>query len=82
MTYAGRIQDIKQETLIIWGRNDDWIPLKYGCRFNHDIKRSSLVVIPQCGHVPQDEKPDEVAQILYQFLLGTLHVPVSNSRED
>ena len=72
LTYAGRLHDIKQETLIIWGRNDSWIPLKDGCRFNHDIKRSTLVVIPQCGHVPQEEKPDEVAQILYQFLTGTL----------
>ena len=82
LTYSGRIHDIKQETMIIWGRNDNWIPLKFGCRFNHDIKRSTLVVIPQCGHVPQEEKPDEVAQILYQFLAGTLQVPGGNSRED
>jgi pimeloyl-ACP methyl ester carboxylesterase len=82
LTYAGRIHDIKQETLIIWGRNDNWIPLKDGCRFNHDIKRSTLFVIPQCGHVPQAEKPDEVAQILYQFLSGTLHEPVGSTRED
>ena len=40
LTYAGRIHDIKQETIIIWGRNDNWIPLKDGCRFNQDIKRS------------------------------------------
>ena len=82
LTYAGRIPDIKQETLIIWGRNDAWIPLKDGCRFNHDIKRSTLFVIPQCGHLPQAEKPDEVAQILYQFLSGTLQVPVGSTRED
>ena len=82
LTYAGRIHDIKQETLIIWGRNDNWIPLKDGCRFNHDIKRSTLVVIPQCGHVPQEEKPDDVAQILYQFLAGTQQGPVGNTRED
>jgi pimeloyl-ACP methyl ester carboxylesterase len=77
--YAGRIRDIKQETIIIWGRNDVWIPLQYGCRFNQDIKRSSLFVIPQCGHVPQEEKPDEFAQILYNFLVDNPHVAVGNT---
>jgi len=74
-TYSGRIQDIKQETVIIWGRNDSWIPLKYGCRFNQDIQRSTLFVIPQCGHMPQVEKPDEFVRILYHFLTDSPHAP-------
>ena len=82
LTYAGRIRDIKQETIIIWGRNDGWIPLKYGCRFNQEIKRSALFVISQCGHVPQEEKPDEFVRILYHFLADTLHVPVGNTGAD
>jgi pimeloyl-ACP methyl ester carboxylesterase len=79
LTYAGRIPYIKQETIIIWGRNDGWIPLKYGCRFNQDIKRSKLFVIPECGHVPQEEKPDEFAQILYHFLVDNPRVAVGNT---
>ncbi len=79
LTYEGRIPDIKQETLIIWGRNDGWIPLKYGYRFNREIKRSELFVIPECGHVPQAEKPDEFVQILYHFLSKTPLPPVGNT---
>ena len=67
-SYVDRIPDIKQETLILWGEHDGWIPYKFGHQFKHDIKRSTLVVIPQCGHMPQEEKPGEVAEKLYRFL--------------
>jgi len=83
LTYAGRIRDIKQETIIIWGRNDIWIPLKYGCRFHQDIKRSELFVIPQCGHMPQEEQPNEIVQVLFQFLSpGSKRVPVGATGVD
>ncbi len=74
-SYVERIPDIKQETLIIWGENDTWIPLKFGNQFNHDIKRSTLIVIPQCGHMPQEEKPGEVAEKIYRFLEGIPQLP-------
>jgi len=74
-SYVKRIPDIKQETLIIWGGNDNWIPLKHGYQFKHDIKRSTLIVIPQCGHMPQEEKPGEVAEKLYRFLEGIPQLP-------
>ena len=74
-SYAERIPDIKQETLIIWGEQDSWIPLKHGYQFKHDIKRSTLVVIPQCGHMPQEEKPGEVAEKIYRFLEGIPQQP-------
>ena len=74
-SYVNRIPDIKQETLILWGENDSWIPLKFGHQFKHDIKRSTLVVIPQCGHMPQEEKPGEVAEKLYRFLEGIPQLP-------
>jgi pimeloyl-ACP methyl ester carboxylesterase len=74
-SHVKRIPDIKQETLIIWGEQDSWIPLKYGHQFHRDIKRSTLAVIPQCGHMPQEEKPAEVADKLYRFLEGIPQLP-------
>ena len=74
-SYVERIPDIKQETLILWGENDTWIPLKFGNQFNHDIKRSTLIVIPQCGHMPQEEKLGEVAEKIYRFLEGIPQLP-------
>lgn len=74
-SYVKRIPDIKQKTLIIWGEQDNWIPLKYGNQFKRDIKRSTLIVIPQCGHMPQEEKPGEVAEKLYRFLKEIPQLP-------
>lgn len=57
------------KTLIIWGKNDAWIPLDtVGRRFRQDLKNSVLAIIPECGHVPQEEKPVETAQLILDFM--------------
>jgi pimeloyl-ACP methyl ester carboxylesterase len=74
-SYVERIPDIRQKTLIIWGEQDIWVPLKFSNQFNQDIKRSTLAVIPQCGHMPQEEKPGVVAGELYRFLTENPQLP-------
>lgn len=76
-TLAGFTQDQFEEsklafihapTLIIWGRNDDLIPLSKGEQFHQGIAGSKLAVIDQCGHVPELEKPAEFDRVLEEFL--------------
>ncbi len=67
-SYTKRISDIKNRTLIIWGENDEWIPLESGYRFNKDISNSTLVILPECGHIPQEEKPEQTARIMIDFI--------------
>jgi pimeloyl-ACP methyl ester carboxylesterase len=55
-------------TLILWGRQDKVIPLKVGELLNQLLPNSMLVVIEQCGHIPQEEKPDETIAIISRFL--------------
>lgn len=55
-------------TLVIWGDDDRWIPLRDADRFVAGIRGARKVVIPACGHVPQEEKPAEVARLLLEFL--------------
>jgi pimeloyl-ACP methyl ester carboxylesterase len=66
--YVNRIPEIKARTLIIWGREDRWIPLSSAYRFNREIRGSSLVVIPACGHMPQEERPDVTAWLIDTFV--------------
>ncbi|MFC1851407.1 alpha/beta fold hydrolase [candidate division CSSED10-310 bacterium] len=66
--YFSRIKELETETLIIWGRDDQWIPLEIAYNFRKDLTNSRLVVIPECGHVPQKEKPERVVQLLLDFL--------------
>jgi len=67
-SYTKRIPEIKNRTLILWGENDEWIPLKSGHKFKKDIQNSSLEILPQCGHIPQEEKPEETAKIIIDFI--------------
>lgn len=63
-----RLEDIRQPTLIVWGREDGLIPLSDGQRFKKDIPNSTLAVIEQCGHVPNFEKAAEFNTALLKFL--------------
>jgi pimeloyl-ACP methyl ester carboxylesterase len=63
-SYTKRIPKIKNRTLIVWGKEDAWIPLESGYRFSRGLVHSKLVILAECGHVPQEEKPEETAKIM------------------
>lgn len=59
----------KTKTLIIWGKNDTWIPLDtVGMRFRAALQNSVISVIPDCGHIPQEERPAETARLISDFI--------------
>ena len=62
------VKTIKRPTLLIWGRQDGLVPLAEGERFNKDIAGSKMIVIDQCGHVPNLEKPGEFNAAVLKFL--------------
>lgn len=59
---------ISVPTLIVWGRNDTAYPPQDAVRLQQDIKNSQLRWIDQCGHMVQEEKPEELAHLLKSFL--------------
>ncbi|MFA4917350.1 MAG: alpha/beta hydrolase [Syntrophales bacterium] len=66
--YTRRIPEIKNRTVIIWGENDEWIPLESGYKFRKDLSNSTLVILPECGHIPQEEKPELTAKSIIDFI--------------
>ncbi|MGD0589812.1 MAG: alpha/beta hydrolase [Bacteroidota bacterium] len=62
------IKTITVPTLIIWGANDPAIPLEEGQRLHQDIRNSKLVIIPNCGHIPHEESPEESLNAILNFL--------------
>ena len=68
---ACRIQDdaqyIKQPTLIIWGENDQVIPIHNGEFLYRNILNSRFVVLKNCGHIPQEEKPEIFIDLVTEF---------------
>lgn len=59
---------INAPTLIIWGANDEVIPLEAGRKMNSLIKDSKLVVFEKCGHLPQEEMPERVSDEVMSFI--------------
>jgi pimeloyl-ACP methyl ester carboxylesterase len=69
---ASQVEDalgrIAAPTLVVWGADDRWIPPAHADRFVSAIPGARKVVIPACGHVPQEERPAEVGRLLLEFL--------------
>jgi pimeloyl-ACP methyl ester carboxylesterase len=65
-----RIKNIKQPTLIIWGRQDGLTPPSDGERFHREIPNSTLIIVEECGHVPNLEKAAEFNAAVLKFLGG------------
>ncbi len=66
--FALDFEKINVPLLIIWGEKDCWMPLNYFQRLSQAFPHAKKVLIPNCGHVPQEECPLEVSRVLLQFL--------------
>ncbi|MBV8359274.1 MAG: alpha/beta hydrolase [Deltaproteobacteria bacterium] len=63
-----RLRRVKAPTLIVWGRQDQLVPLAHGEAYCKAINGARLKIIEHCGHAPQLERPAELAAILKEFL--------------
>jgi pimeloyl-ACP methyl ester carboxylesterase len=61
-------KDINVPTLIIWGRQDKVIDPIVGNLLDQAIPNSTLQWIDQCGHVPQEERPEATIPLVMDFL--------------
>ena len=62
------IKNIKQETLIVWGKEDLGIDVASAYKMHKLIENSTLKVYEECRHYPQVEKPKELAKDIVAFL--------------
>jgi pimeloyl-ACP methyl ester carboxylesterase len=53
---------ITTATLILWGREDSWIPLERGEELHKMIPSSVLRIIDDSGHLVIEEKPDDLVK--------------------
>jgi pimeloyl-ACP methyl ester carboxylesterase len=65
---AGRLGEIRQPALLIWGENDRTIPLAQGEAMAGQLPDSRLVVIEKCGHLTFLEKPQQTLDAILAFL--------------
>jgi pimeloyl-ACP methyl ester carboxylesterase len=55
---AARIPEIRQPVLVVTGDGDTIVPVADSQRLDSELPQSELVILPMCGHVPQEECPE------------------------
>jgi len=65
---SGRYGDIRQPTLLLWGRQDRIVPPWVGERLHEELAHSELHVLEGCGHVIPEERPEPALAVLERFL--------------
>lgn len=63
-----KLRFIKNKTLIIWGEEDNVVPVKLAYKIRELMSDSKLVVMKNCKHNPYIEKPGEFLEILKGFI--------------
>ena len=56
--------------LVIWGREDEWIPVDRAHRLHRLIPEARLTVIDQAGHLIQLDQPEALTAALTQWLMS------------
>lgn len=59
---------ISRPVMILWGREDAWIPLEQGEALRDMIPGSRFRVIPDAGHLVIEEQPDRLTEKILSFL--------------
>jgi pimeloyl-ACP methyl ester carboxylesterase len=65
---AERLDELTLSILVLTGDDDRIVPTEQSVRLAGELPNASLVVIPQSGHVPHEEKPTEFMQAVIDFL--------------
>jgi len=63
-----RLDEIAQPVLVITGDDDRIVPTQESVRLSKELPLAGLVVIPNCGHVPQEECPEAFLQTITSFI--------------
>lgn len=65
---TGRLPHLQIPTLVVWGERDRVFPYSQGQKAFSCLRRGTLELIPDCGHLSHVERPDRFAAILGEFL--------------
>lgn len=64
----GKLAAIKAPVMVMWGEEDNLIPVSSARWFADALPGSTLVVYPNVGHIPMEEVPDESADDVRKWL--------------
>jgi len=63
-----RLETLAQPALVVWGAEDRLIPVDDGRRAARRLPAGEFAAIPRCGHLPMEERPEELLGLMVPFL--------------
>ena len=66
--FSHRLHEISAETLLVWGREDRFVPMDTGLRLLAGLPNAQLHVFNRCGHWAQWEHADTFNRMVLDFL--------------
>lgn len=63
-----RYSDIRCPVQILWGADDEWIPIERGRQLHAMIPGSDFIPVPGAGHLMQEDAPEAIAFHVQAFL--------------
>ncbi|MFJ3056223.1 alpha/beta fold hydrolase [Herbaspirillum sp. NPDC087042] len=66
--YGHRLSEIASPTLVIWGRDDRFVPLDSGLRLVAGLQHAEMHIFGRCGHWAQWEHADKFNRMVLDFL--------------
>ena len=67
---SARYKTIELPTLILWCDHDRIVPLEVGLKLRRTLPNSTLRLVEDCGHMPQEEQPAATLKLLKGFIGG------------
>ncbi|KPA10864.1 Diacylglycerol O-acyltransferase [Candidatus Magnetomorum sp. HK-1] len=64
------INEIKAPTLLMWGKNDPWVPVTVVKDWERDLASSKTILYDGVGHLPMEEIPQQSAYDAHAFLMS------------
>jgi 2-hydroxy-6-oxonona-2,4-dienedioate hydrolase len=66
--YGARLGEIASPALVIWGRDDRFVPMDVGLRLVWGMQNAEMHVFSRCGHWAQWEHADKFNRMVLDFL--------------
>jgi pimeloyl-ACP methyl ester carboxylesterase len=70
-----RLAELEVPALFVWGDHDVLIPAAFSRQVRTWLPTAEQVIIPDCGHVPQVERPQEINELLMDFFARVAQLP-------
>jgi len=63
-----RYGEMRCPVMILWGEDDEWIPISRGRQLAHRIGGARFRAVPEAGHLMQEDAPEAIIAALLDFL--------------